>query len=81
MNLGRTLRRAGKVSAGAVAGAIACLTVAVGGVDGAALLAQRPSLPMTMIVVAIAAIVATAIIRRVQFAPPSSRAQQRPWFS
>ena len=76
MNFGRTLRRAGKVSVGAVAGAIACLTVAVGGVDGAALLAERPSLPQTMIVVAIAAIVATAIIRRVQFAPPSHRAQR-----
>ncbi len=76
MSLGRTLRRAGKVSVGAVAGAIACLVVAIGGVDGAALLAQRPSLPMTMAVVAIAAIVAISIIRRVQFAPPSSRAQR-----
>jgi diguanylate cyclase (GGDEF)-like protein len=76
VSLGRTLRRAGKVSVGAVAGAIACLVVAIGGVDGAALLAQRPSLPMTMAIVAIAAIVAISIIRRVQFAPPSSRAQR-----
>ena len=75
MNLGRTLRRAGKVSVGAVAGGAACLTVAVGGVDGAALLAQHPNLPQTMIVVAIAAIVAISIIRRVQFTPPTSRAQ------
>ena len=36
---------------------------------------RRPSVPMTMTVVAIAALVAIAVIRRVQFAPPSARAQ------
>ncbi|HEU0035161.1 MAG TPA: sensor domain-containing diguanylate cyclase [Kofleriaceae bacterium] len=74
--LQRTLRRAAKVSIGALAGAIACAVVAVGGVDGAALLAARPSLPMTMVAVGIAVLVATAIIRRVQFTPPSARAQR-----
>ena len=36
----RALRRAAKVSIGAVAGAVACAVVAVGGVDGAAVLAD-----------------------------------------
>jgi diguanylate cyclase (GGDEF)-like protein len=74
--LRRALRRAAKVSVGAVAGAIACAVVGVGGADGAAVLAETPSLPMTMVVVAVAALMATAVIRRVQFAPPSARAQQ-----
>ncbi len=72
----RTLRRALKVSVGAIAGAVACAVVAVGGADGAAILSRTPSVPMTMIVVAIAALVATAVIRRVQYTPPSARAQR-----
>ena len=72
----RTFRRAMKVSIGAAAGAIACAVVAVGGVDGAGVLSARPSLPMTMVVVAIAALVAICVIRRVQFTPPSARAQR-----
>jgi diguanylate cyclase (GGDEF)-like protein len=72
----RTLRRAVKVSVGAAAGAIACAVVAVGGADGAAVLSEKPSLAMTMVVVAIAALVAMAVIRRVQFSPPSARAQR-----
>jgi two-component system cell cycle response regulator len=39
----RTLRRALKVSIGAIAGVIACAVVAIGGVDGAAVLAREPS--------------------------------------
>jgi diguanylate cyclase (GGDEF)-like protein len=74
--LHRTLRRAGKVSVGAVAGAIACAVVAVGGVDGAALLAVSPNLAMTMVAVGIAVLVGTSVIRRFQFAPPSARAQR-----
>src|SRR6266699_3516818 len=46
-------RRALKVSIGAIAGGMACAVVAAGGVDGAAVLARRPSLAMTMIAVAI----------------------------
>ena len=72
----RTLRRALKVSIGAIAGAVACGVVAVGGADGAAILATSPSVPMTMIVVGIAALVASAVIRRVQYSPPSARAQR-----
>ncbi len=72
----RTLRRALKVSVGAIAGAVACGVVAVGGADGAAILATSPSVAMTMIVVGIAALVATAVIRRVQYSPPSARAQR-----
>src|SRR5262249_51163135 len=68
--LPRGVRRAAKVSIGALAGGFACAVVAAGGVDGAAVLATRPSLPMTMIVVAIAA------LARVQFTPPSARAQR-----
>ena len=74
--LHRALRRAAKVSLGAVAGAVACAVVGVGGADGAAVLAKTPSLPMTMVVVAVAALMASAVIRRMQFAPPSARAQQ-----
>ena len=72
----RALRRAIKVSIGAAAGAIACAVVGVGGADGAAVLADKPSLPMTMVVVAIAALVLMSVIRRVQFTPPSARAQR-----
>jgi len=72
----RTLRRALKVSIGAAAGAIACAVVAVGGADGAGVFSERPSLPMTMVVVAVAALVALAVIRRVQYTPPSARAQR-----
>jgi len=74
--LERAARRALKVSIGAIAGGVACAVVAAGGVDGAAVLARRPSLAMTMIAVAIAALVVIAVIRRVQFAPPSARAQR-----
>jgi two-component system, cell cycle response regulator len=74
--LERAARRALKVSIGAIAGGVACAVVAAGGVDGAAVLARRPSLAMTMIAVAIAGLVAMAVIRRVQFAPPSARAQR-----
>ncbi len=50
--------------------------MAVGGVDGAALWARAPSLPMTVVAVATLALVATAVIRRVQFVSPSARAQR-----
>ena len=72
----RAFRRAAKVSVGAVAGAVACAVVGVGGADGAAVLAETPSLPMTMVVVAVAALMASAVIRRVQYAAPSARAQR-----
>jgi two-component system cell cycle response regulator len=74
--LPRTVRRALKVSVGALAGGLACAVVAAGGADGAGVLARRPSLPMTMIVVGITALVVIAVIRRVQFAPPTARAQR-----
>ena len=70
------LRRAAKVSLGAVAGVIACGVVAVGGVDGAALLAKHPSLAMSIIAVAISVLTISAIIRRLQFVAPSARAQR-----
>lgn len=76
MALPRVVRRAAKVSIGAIAGGLACAVVAAGGADGAAVLASHPSLPMTMIVVGIAALVAITVIRRVQFTPPSARAQR-----
>ncbi|HEY1554009.1 MAG TPA: diguanylate cyclase [Kofleriaceae bacterium] len=73
----RTLRRAGKVSAGACAGALACVVVAVGGVDGASLLgAAKIPLAQAMVATGVLALVAAALIRRVQFAPPSARAQR-----
>jgi two-component system, cell cycle response regulator len=76
MGLRRAARRAAKVSIGAVAGGLACAMVAAGGVDGAAVLARRPDLVMTMAVVAVTGLVVIAVIRRVQFAPPSARAQR-----
>jgi len=72
----RAMRRAGKVSIGAAAGALACFVVAIGGVDGASLLAADVPLPQAMIATAIAALVAIAVIRRVQFSEPSARAQR-----
>jgi len=72
----RALRRAGIVSVGAVAAAFACVIVAVGGVDGASLLAAHMPLPQTMVATSIAALVLVAVIRRVQFSPPSARAQR-----
>jgi two-component system, cell cycle response regulator len=76
MVLPRAVRRAAKVSIGAVAGGVACAAVAAGAADGAAVLAQRPSLAMTMVVVAVTALAASAVIRRVQFVAPSARAQR-----
>src|SRR5262245_33405314 len=72
----RAVRRAAKVSVGAVAGGVACAAVAAGAADGAAVLVRRPSVPMTMVVVAVAALAVSAVIRRVQFAAPSARAQR-----
>ena len=72
IGLPRAMRRAIKVSIGALAGGLACAVVAAGGADGAAVLAIHPSLPMTMLVVAIAALVVIAVIRRVQFSPLAS---------
>jgi two-component system, cell cycle response regulator len=72
----RALRRAGKVSVGAVGAALACVVVAVGGVDGATLFARHMPLPQTMVATSIAALVTIAVIRRLQFSPPSARAQR-----
>jgi two-component system cell cycle response regulator len=74
--LPRAVRRAAKVSIGAMAGGVACAAVASGAADGAAVLAARPSLAMTMVVVAVTALAASAVIRRVQFVAPSARAQR-----
>jgi diguanylate cyclase (GGDEF)-like protein len=72
----RTLRRAAKVSVGALAAALACIVVAVGGVDGADLLGAHVPLPQATVAAATLALVAIAVIRRVQFTPPSARAQR-----
>ncbi|MBV8760546.1 MAG: diguanylate cyclase [Deltaproteobacteria bacterium] len=72
----RAARRAAKVSVGAVAGALACVTVAIGGVDGAQILGERVQLPQAMAAAAVLALVVTSVIRRMQFAPPSARAQR-----
>jgi diguanylate cyclase (GGDEF)-like protein len=72
----RTLRRAAKVSVGALAGAFACIVVAIGGVDGADLLGAAIPLPQATVAAATLALVAIAVIRRAQFAPPSARAQR-----
>ncbi len=72
----RAMRRAGKVSIGAVGAALACVGVAAGGVDGASLMAATMPLPQAMVATAIAALVAIAVIRRVQFSEPSARAQR-----
>ena len=72
----RAARRAGKVSVGAVAGALACVVVAIGGVDGAEILGPRVQLPQAMAAAAVLALVITSVIRRMQFAPPTARAQR-----
>jgi diguanylate cyclase (GGDEF)-like protein len=76
MSLRRTARRAAKVSVGALAGALACVAVAIGGVDGAAILGPHVQLPQAIAAAAVLALVVTAVIRRVQFTPPSARAQR-----
>ena len=85
----RAARRAAKVSIGALAAMLACIVVAVGGVDGAALgfpgtsaepgalqIGPRIGLPQATVVAAVLALVVIAVIRRLQFAPPSARAQR-----
>ena len=72
----RAARRAGKVSVGAVAGALACVVVAIGGVDGAGILGPRVQLPQAMAAAGVFALVVTSVIRRMQFAPPTARAQR-----
>ena len=52
------------------------MIVAVGGVDGAALLGPRVPLPQAIAATAALVLAAIAVIRRVQFAPPSARAQR-----
>ncbi|MEJ7603924.1 MAG: GAF domain-containing protein [Kofleriaceae bacterium] len=76
MRLRRSLRRAIKVSLGAIAGAIACAAIAIGGVDRAAVFSTSPSTWKGMVVVAVLALVGIAVIRRLQFSPPSARAQR-----
>lgn len=72
----RAMRRAGKVSIGAAAATLACIVVAIGGVDGASVLAPTMPLPQAMIATAITALVVIAVIRRAQFAEPTARAQR-----
>src|SRR3569623_960099 len=72
----RALRRAAKVSIGAPAGALACVVVAVGGVDGAAVFGPRIPLAQAIVATAALALVVIAVIRRAQFAPPPARAQR-----
>ena len=72
----RALRRAAKVSIGAMAGALACVIVAVGGVDGASIFGARIPLPQAIAATATLALVAIAVIRRLQFAAPTARAQR-----
>ncbi|MFT3693684.1 MAG: sensor domain-containing diguanylate cyclase [Kofleriaceae bacterium] len=72
----RAARRAGKVSIGAMAGAFACVVVAVGGVDGASIFAAKVPLAQTIVATAALALVAIAVIRRVQFTAPTARAQR-----
>jgi two-component system, cell cycle response regulator len=72
----RSARRAAKVSVGVVAGALACVVVAIGGVDGADVFGDRVQLPQAMAAAGVFALVVAAVIRRVQFSPPSARAQR-----
>jgi hypothetical protein len=75
----RSLRRAAKASAGALAGALACAGIAAGIADGshAALVGvASPGLAPLLLVAAVAALVVAAVARRLQFEPPSARAQR-----
>ena len=76
MRVRRALRRAGKVSVGVLASALACVVIGVGGVDGASLFGRAVPLPQAMVAAAALALAAIAVIRRVQFAAPSARAQR-----
>lgn len=74
--LRRSLRLAGKVSLGALGGAVGCVAVAIGGADDASIFDARTALPQTMLVTATLALAAMAVIRRMQFEAPSARAQR-----
>ncbi len=72
----RAVRRAAKVSLGATAGAIACLAVSLGAVDGASITSERVGMLPAMAVGAVTALALIAVIRRAQYAPPTARAQR-----
>jgi diguanylate cyclase (GGDEF)-like protein len=74
--LHRSLRRAGRVSAGVAAGSLACAAVALGGVDHAALTGPTISVPHAMVAAALLALALVATIRRAQFEAPTARAQR-----
>ncbi len=80
MTVTRSLRRAGKASAGALAGAAACALVAAGVADGAALTAPGPwstaRIAPMLLVAAVAVLVLATVARRLRFEPPSARAQR-----
>jgi diguanylate cyclase (GGDEF)-like protein len=76
VSAGRSIRRAGKASLGALSGALACALIAAGAVDGAVLGAGGAGLGPSIVVAAIAALVAATIARRLRFEAPSARAQR-----
>jgi diguanylate cyclase (GGDEF)-like protein len=77
LKLSRAGRRAGKVSVGTLAGALACAVIAVGAADGAAIFSRGPlAVGPVMTVAAATALAMIAVIRRIQFVPPSARAQR-----
>jgi two-component system, cell cycle response regulator len=79
LKVGRTLRRAGKASLGALAGALACAAIAGGAADGAHVAltgAEPPGAIPALLVAAVAVLVAATVARRLRFEPPSARAQR-----
>ncbi len=68
----RALRRALHLSSGVVAGSLACIAIAAGGLSATA----TPSLPATLLMACILMLVVIAVARRLRFEPPSARAQR-----
>src|SRR4051812_7778295 len=75
----RSMRRGLKVSAAALGGALACVLIAVGGIDGARLSAGGAGpggYVATMGLAMIMVVVFVACLRRLQFVTPAARAQR-----
>lgn len=69
----RLVRRALHVCGGSIAAALACGVVAAGGLEGAS---GVPTLSSVLVFASVTVLVITAIARRINFEPPTARAQR-----
>lgn len=75
--MSRQVKRALRVTAGTWAGGLACLAVAMGGVDGASALGTKhPSAVSILLFASIVVVLAMNISRRIKYEAPSARSQR-----